>query len=97
MIVAGFGDGAVRVYDRRQNPRDAMVKVWKEHKAWITNVHMQRGGLRELVSGSTNGDVKLWDIRESKSILDIAAHKSGMRSLAVHEHAPILATLVHLS
>ncbi|EPS36808.1 hypothetical protein H072_9652 [Dactylellina haptotyla CBS 200.50] len=92
IFVAGFGDGAVRVYDRRLDPRDAMVRAWKEHKAWITKVHMQRGGLRELVTGSTNGDVKLWDIRNPGAILDIMAHKSGMRSLAVHEHAPVFAT-----
>ncbi|KAF3941315.1 hypothetical protein ABW19_dt0202382 [Dactylella cylindrospora] len=92
IFVAGFGDGAVRVYDRRMDPRDAMVKVWKEHKAWITKVHMQRGGLRELVTGSTNGDVKLWDIRNPSALLDVLAHKSGMRSLAVHEHAPVFAT-----
>ncbi|KAF3915731.1 hypothetical protein AA313_de0206634 [Arthrobotrys entomopaga] len=92
IFVAGFGDGAVRVYDRRVDPRDAMVRAWKEHKAWITTVHMQRGGLRELVTGSTNGDVKLWDIRNPSALLDVMAHKSGMRSLAVHEHAPVFAT-----
>ncbi|KAF3930265.1 hypothetical protein ABW20_dc0106867 [Dactylellina cionopaga] len=92
IFVAGFGDGAVRVYDRRLDPRDAMVRAWKEHKAWITKVHMQRGGLRELVTGSTNGDVKLWDIRSPNAVLDVIAHKSGMRSLAVHEHAPVFAT-----
>ncbi|KAK6353418.1 hypothetical protein TWF696_005383 [Orbilia brochopaga] len=92
IFVAGFGDGAVRVYDRRLDPRDAMIKVWKEHRAWVTTVHMQRGGLRELVTGSTNGDVKLWDIRNPNSVLNITAHKSGMRSLAVHEHAPVFAT-----
>ena len=92
IFVAGFGDGAVRVYDRRLNPRDAMVIAWKEHKAWVTKVHMQRGGLRELISGSTNGDVKLWDIRNKSAILDIRAHRTGMRSMAVHEHAPVIAT-----
>ncbi|KAF3083901.1 hypothetical protein TWF569_010153 [Orbilia oligospora] len=92
IFVAGFGDGAVRVYDRRLEPRDAMVMAWKEHKAWITKVHMQRGGLRELVTGSTNGDVKLWDIRNPNAVLEVMAHKSGMRSLAVHEHAPVFAT-----
>src|SRR5690606_21294483 len=49
IFVAGFGDGAIRVYDRRLPPRDSMVKVWKNHeKAWVVNVHMQRGGEREL-------------------------------------------------
>ena len=91
IFVAGFGDGAVRVYDQRITPRDAMVRVWKDHKQWITNVHMQRGGVRELVSGSRNGDVKLWDIRLSTPLSTIQASKDTLRTLSVHEHAPVFA------
>ena len=92
ILAAGFGDGAVRVYDQREKPSTSLVQQWKEHNQWITNVHMQRGGLRELVSGSRGGDVKLWDIRMQKSIETIQATRSTLRSLSVHEHAPILAT-----
>lgn len=93
VFVAGFGDGAVRVYDRRLKPRDAMVKVWKEHKAWVTNVHMQRGGNRELISGCVAGDVRLWDIRRSSSIQCFDANGSErVQALTVHEHAPVFAT-----
>ncbi|MBE7180549.1 MAG: hypothetical protein INR71_04930, partial [Terriglobus roseus] len=73
MFVAGFGDGAVRVYDVREKPQTAMVRVWKEHRQWITNVHLQRGGTRELVSGCRSGEVKLWDIRSDKSLKTIRA------------------------
>lgn len=51
ILVAGFGDGTVKVYDRRIQPRDNMVRNYKGHRAWIVNVHMQRGGNRELLSG----------------------------------------------
>lgn len=95
--MAGFGDGAVRVYDRRLPPRDSMVKAWKDHKAWIVKVHMQRGGMRELVSGSAIGEVKLWDIRMSDPIKSFSAHTKGMRSLSVHEHAPVIASCVSLT
>ncbi|GAB1217188.1 hypothetical protein ATERTT37_006419 [Aspergillus terreus] len=89
IFVAGFGDGAVRVFDQRLKPTTAMVKVWREHKQWITNVHMQRGGLRELVSGSRNGEIKLWDLRLSDPISTIYATKDTLRTLSVHEHAPV--------
>ncbi|KAK9455107.1 hypothetical protein V1511DRAFT_499476 [Dipodascopsis uninucleata] len=92
IFIAGFGDGALRVYDRRLDPREAMVKVWKYHKSWILNVHMQRGGARELASGSVDGKVHLWDLRTDSPVLDIQAHERGMRAHYVHEHAPILAT-----
>ena len=68
-----------------------MVKVWREHKQWITNVHMQRGGLRELVSGSRNGEIKLWDIRRDEPLRTVVATKDTLRTVAVHEHAPVFA------
>ena len=70
----------------------AMVKVWRDHKQWITNVHLQRGGLRELVSGSRSGEIKLWDIRKDEPLHTIRATKDTLRTLSVHEHAPVLAT-----
>lgn len=87
----------------------AMVKVWKEHRQWITNVHLQRGGQRELISGCRSGEVKLWDIRMDKSVHTINAttnlhgrdtkgfnygsgSKDTLRTLSVHEHAPVFAT-----
>ncbi|WEW60552.1 Target of rapamycin complex 1 subunit kog1 [Emydomyces testavorans] len=89
IFIAGFGDGAVRVFDQRLKPTTAMVRVWREHKQWITNVHMQRGGVRELISGSRNGEVRLWDLRMDHSIDTIRATKDTLRTLSVHEHAPV--------
>ncbi|KAJ5236760.1 hypothetical protein N7489_006851 [Penicillium chrysogenum] len=89
IFVAGFGDGAVRVFDQRLKPTTSMVKVWREHKQWITNVHMQRGGLRELISGGRNGEVRLWDLRMDNPISTIYATKDTLRTLSVHEHAPV--------
>ena len=117
VFVAGFGDGAVRVFDQRLSVRSACVKVWREHRQWIVGVHMQRGGVRELVSGARNGEVKLWDLRWEGSVGNVDALKSSehpqstnmspsehptsgagsgptpktMRSLSVHEHAPVFA------
>ncbi|KAL2829382.1 raptor N-terminal caspase like domain-containing protein [Aspergillus pseudoustus] len=89
IFVAGFGDGAVRVFDQRLKPTASMVKVWREHKQWITNVHMQRGGLRELISGSRNGEIKLWDLRINTPISTINNTSTTLRTLSVHEHAPV--------
>lgn len=94
IFVAGFGDGAVRVFDQRLKPTTSMVKVWREHKQWITNVHMQRGGLRELISGGRNGEVRLWDLRMDSPISTIYATKDTLRTLSVHEHAPVFSMYV---
>jgi regulatory associated protein of mTOR len=69
VFVAGFGDGVVRVFDQRLHVKSSMVRAWREHRQWVTNVKMQRGGVRELVSASRNGEVKLWDLRSEKSVL----------------------------
>ena len=74
-------------------PALAMVKVWRKHAQWVTNVHMQRGGLRELVSGCRDGEVKLWDLRYKDEVRTMRAVEPGavMRGLSVHEHAPVFA------
>ncbi|CAO3591263.1 unnamed protein product [Absidia cylindrospora] len=91
IIIAGFGDGMIGVYDRRLRSASAMVQRWDEHKAWITGIHLQRDGNRELISGGFAGDIKIWDIRESQSIRTIEAHThTDMTSLAVHDHSQVI-------
>ena len=92
MFVAGYGDGAIRVFDERERPASALKQAYRAHKQWIINVHMQRGGMRELISGSRNGEIKLWDIRMKDEIGSIMATKNTLRTLSVHEHAPVFAT-----
>lgn len=92
-FVAGFGDGAVRVFDTRNPPGQEMVKRWKDDtdRDWIDTVHMQRGGRRELLSSSRNGKVKLWDIRLDAPLRTISATKERLRTTSVHEHLPVFA------
>lgn len=100
IFIAGFDDGSLRVYDRRLDARESMVQVWQDGrggaknigKGSIRNVHMQRGGFRELVSGSSDGYVNLWDIRKSEPVLTFASNERNIRCADVHEHAPIIAT-----
>ena len=106
IFVGGFSDGTLRVYDRRMDHRNAIVRRWGTsatgRDVWINNVHLQRGGYRELVSGTTNGCVQLWDIRSEDPIRTFYDGTSGtntaqrgnltMTSAQVHEHAPVIAT-----
>jgi len=92
VFVAGFGDGAIRVFDSRNRPQEAMVKKWKDDSGqWIKSVHMQRGGQRELLSASRNGKVKLWDIRMDKPLRTITTTKETLRTASTHEHLPVFA------
>ncbi|KAH8686077.1 raptor N-terminal caspase like domain-containing protein [Tricladium varicosporioides] len=93
VFVAGFGDGAIRVFDARNKPQEAMVKKWKDEsdRVWIKSVHMQRGGQRELLSASTNGKVKLWDIRMDRPLRVIRTTNNTLRTASTHEHLPVFA------
>ncbi|TVY80319.1 Target of rapamycin complex 1 subunit mip1 [Lachnellula suecica] len=93
VFVAGFGDGAIRVFDSRNRPQEAMVKKWKDEsdRVWIKSVHMQRGGQRELTSASRNGKVKLWDIRMDKPLRTIKTTNETLRTASTHEHLPVFA------
>lgn len=107
VFVGGFSDGSIRVYDRRLDPRDSMVKLWKtngktERSSPIQNVHMQRGGYRELVSGSNNSSINLWDIRLDEPVVTFKSNEvfnsktgsstSTLTACDIHEHAPIIVT-----
>ncbi|KAL5906356.1 Target of rapamycin complex 1 subunit kog1 [Pyricularia oryzae] len=91
VFVAGFGDGAVRVFDIRLRPQDSMIRKWKDEtdRVWIKTVAMQRGGQRELMSASRNGKVKLWDIRMDKPLSVFQTTKETLRTASMHEHLPV--------
>ncbi|ROT35352.1 WD repeat domain-containing protein mip1 [Sodiomyces alkalinus F11] len=95
-LVAGFGDGAVRVFDTRLKVQESMVKKWRDEtdRQWIKSVHMQRGGQRELLSASCNGKVKLWDIRMDKPLRTFRTTRDPrdtLRTASTHEHLPVFA------
>ncbi|GMG13091.1 unnamed protein product [Aspergillus oryzae] len=82
------------VLDWQQGQGKALVAGDVKVIRWITNVHMQRGGLRELVSGSRNGEIRLWDLRMDNPISTLYATKDTLRTLSVHEHAPVFMVYV---
>ncbi|RLN93469.1 hypothetical protein BBJ28_00003372 [Nothophytophthora sp. Chile5] len=94
MLVAGFGDGTLRIFDARSRPDYAVKTVMKEHTSWVVQTHIY-AGRNELLSGSVSGELKFWDLRYPKnSIKSLEAHRSPMTTLAVHDYAPIFARYV---
>lgn len=92
IFVAGFGDGAIRVFDTRVKPQESMVRKWKDDsRQWVRSVHMQRGGQRELLSASRNGKVHLWDIRMEQPLKTFQTTKDVLRTASTHEHLPVFA------
>ena len=96
LVVAGFGDGAIGVYDQRHPPASSLVRLWEEHREWVQHVHLQRFGARELVSASVSGDVRLWDMRASRSAAATNVSDSlraPFSGAAVHDRIPVFASV----
>jgi regulator-associated protein of mTOR len=53
LIVAGCGDGSVRLFDRRLSPQEARIMTWREHSAWVVDVNLRSNpqGSGKAISG----------------------------------------------
>jgi len=95
LIVAGCGDGSVRLFDQRIQNKYSLVASFMEHKKQVINLFMPCRLKQQIISGSGAGDIKFWDVRNSKSSIKsyYAEHKGEhvMTALAVHHYANILA------
>lgn len=77
IVVAGYGDGSMKVFDCRTNSnsgpslktsqnnrRNRRMTNYSEHSSWIVNTFFTGfGGNWEIMSGCVAGDVKFWDLR----------------------------------
>nr|XP_007140151.1 hypothetical protein PHAVU_008G088100g [Phaseolus vulgaris]ESW12145.1 hypothetical protein PHAVU_008G088100g [Phaseolus vulgaris] len=94
-FAAGFVDGSVRLYDVRTP--EMLVCDLRPHTQRVEKV-MGIGfqpGLDQgkIVSASKAGDIQFLDIRNARSTyLTIEAHRGSLTALAVHRHAPIIAS-----
>ncbi|XP_066914633.1 regulatory-associated protein of mTOR-like [Clytia hemisphaerica] len=98
ILVAGLGDGSVRLYDRRLPADDCRVMTLREHSTWVVNVLFNRNNDNDLttnniISASVEGDIKFWDQRLTSSVKTIASEKTvvGLTCFDVHQQADLIA------
>eukprot|EP01096_Ripella_sp_DP13-Kostka_P000432 TRINITY_DN10483_c0_g1_i1.p1 TRINITY_DN10483_c0_g1~~TRINITY_DN10483_c0_g1_i1.p1 ORF type:complete len:368 (-),score=108.93 TRINITY_DN10483_c0_g1_i1:8-1111(-) len=96
MLMAGCSDGSVRTYDWRVQPKLSLVHMFREHKGQVFHVSSpcfpSVNNNTLIVSGTLSGEVKIWDTRAGSSVQSFVLHSSGMKAMAVHPYAPIIAT-----
>ncbi|PQQ12301.1 regulatory-associated protein of TOR 1 [Prunus yedoensis var. nudiflora] len=94
-LAAGFVDGSVRLYDVRTP--EMLVCATRPHTQKVERVvgiGFQPGlDPAKIVSASQAGDIQFLDIRNDReAYLTIEAHRGSLTALAVHRHAPIIAS-----
>ncbi|KAF7845248.1 regulatory-associated protein of TOR 1-like [Senna tora] len=94
-FAAGFVDGSVRLYDVRTP--EMLVCESRPHTQRVervVGVSFQPGlDPGKIVSASQAGDIQFLDIRNhTGAYLTIEAHRGSLTALAVHRHAPIIAS-----
>lgn len=90
VLFCGFSDGTLKVYDCRLPTVKSSIKSFNEHDTYVVNIAKRTNG--NLISGSVDGIIKLWDIRLLDSVKTYSSiSPSGMSALAIHPRLDILA------
>lgn len=91
-FAAGFVDGSVRLYDVRTP--ELLVCAKRPHSQKVVGIGFQPGlDPAKIVSASQAGDIQFLDIRNHRdAYLTIDAHRGSLTALAVHRHAPVIAS-----
>jgi len=92
-FIAGFADGVVKVFDRRLEEDDAIVRSYHEHHRWVQNVKYHSRIDGQFLSASLSGEVRLWDARSSdRAVQAWDPHPGGLSCFDVHPQASIFTT-----
>ncbi|XP_062197117.1 regulatory-associated protein of TOR 1-like isoform X2 [Phragmites australis] len=94
-FAAGFADASVRIFDVRTP--DRLVYMTSPHAPRtekVVGIGFQPGfDPFKIVSASQAGDIQFLDVRRaSEPYLTIEAHRGSLTALAVHRHAPVVAS-----
>lgn len=87
LLVTGNSDRHIRIWDpRNKSEYGSEASIVKQslssHTGWVTCVKWSPSNSNQLVSGSLDFEVKLWDIRSTKtSLYDIEGHRDKVLCL----------------
>ncbi|KAJ1329987.1 hypothetical protein BSLG_009838 [Batrachochytrium salamandrivorans] len=88
MMLAGFMDGNVKLYDRRLPPHECVVANFAEPTSRVLQVAYVGYQHQEFLMGTASGDVLLWDIRQRARTLKINVGIPDVQitAFSIHEH-----------
>lgn len=80
-IVTGHTDGGIRVWDPRKQDGVVVKLVLKSHKGFVSSVSWSPSQPTQLVSGSYDNSVKIWDIRSKLPLFTVSEHTDRVLSV----------------
>ncbi|XP_054727025.1 regulatory-associated protein of mTOR-like isoform X1 [Anastrepha obliqua] len=89
IVVAGCGDGSVRLFDKRLPPQEARICVFREHIGAILSAFLKENQPM-LVTGCTQGRVRVFDLRQAAVVSSWEAG-SDVAVIASHPSADLVA------
>lgn len=94
-FAAGFTNGSIRIFDIRTP--EMLVSTARPHTQKVERVvgiGFQPGlDPSKIVSASQAGDIQFLDTRnQTEAYLTIDAHRGSLTALAIHRHAPVIAS-----
>ncbi|KIK63862.1 hypothetical protein GYMLUDRAFT_40943 [Collybiopsis luxurians FD-317 M1] len=93
-FVAGFGDGWIKVFDRRLEEDEAIIQTHRAHNSWVQNVKPHPTMTYQFLSASVDGEVKLWDLRgrtDRAVTMWTLMQDIGLSAFDVHSTAEVFA------
>ncbi|RDB29372.1 Target of rapamycin complex 1 subunit mip1 [Hypsizygus marmoreus] len=91
-FLASFADGVVKVFDRRLDDEDAIVRTYSEHTSWVQNARWHPSFSKQWMSASLDGQVKLWDLRGSDNAIEtLDILPKGLSAFDVHSTSGVFA------
>ncbi|KAI0321261.1 hypothetical protein OF83DRAFT_1100511 [Amylostereum chailletii] len=98
LVLASFGDGIVKVMDRRLDEDNAVTRSFGEHNAWVQNVRWHPHLAGQFLSASVSGEVKLWDVRgPDRAVETWDSFPNGLSAFDVHPQCGVFAGLSAVS
>ncbi|KAJ3570758.1 hypothetical protein NP233_g4189 [Leucocoprinus birnbaumii] len=94
-FVASFADGMVKVFDRRIEDEDSIVRAYSDHTAWVQNVRWRAKQPMQFMSASLDGQIRLWDMRGPP--LPVKAWQAQPQGLAAFDAHPLAGVVASTS
>ncbi|KAJ6845017.1 regulatory-associated protein of TOR 2 isoform X1 [Iris pallida] len=94
-FATGFADGSVRIFDvRTPDVPICATRLHNQRVERVVGIGFQPGlDPNKIVYASQAGDIQFLDIRNySEAYLTIDAYRGSLTALAIHRHAPVIAS-----